>query len=252
MGSSKVAGRLNIGYSDHASLFFDLGHNYSVTPVLVGFLCTAKYTKMMFISVWNRTNSFVTAWRPASNLNAANGSIPIKRLNSTHSLTNPIKRSKNIALDSKPISLQTHLCFIQYIMPASPCVMAKQLQFRRSFSTVAVLLLCNKQMHQSSGGLQLSDSAAAGTRPSASAPTAPEAQSAAADGMAAPTVSEAVSTVSVASGGSQGTAVEWDADDENVASSASETSLEERKERCFVIVIFYKVHICRTMSKSVK
>ena len=239
MGSSKVAGRLNIGYSDHASLFFDLGHNYSVTPVLVGFLCTAKYTKMMFMSIWNRTNSFVTAWRPASNLNAANGSIPIKR-------------SKNIALDSKPISLQTHLCFIQYIMPASPCVMAKQLQFRRSFSTVAVLLLCNKQMHQSSGGLQLSDSAAAGTRPSASAPTAPEAQSAAADGMAAPTVSEAVSTVSVASGGSQGTAVEWDADDENVASSASETSLEERKERCFLIVIFYKVHICRTMSKSVK
>jgi len=39
-----------------------------------------KYIKVMFLSFWNRTNNSVTAHNSASNLNAPEDYIPIKRL----------------------------------------------------------------------------------------------------------------------------------------------------------------------------
>ena len=85
-----VASKKNKGRNYHGTdsgststrVYFDLGNNYSVTHVhlyqSVFFrVQITKYRKMLFLSVWNRTNPYVGS---ASNLNAPKGSIPIKKV----------------------------------------------------------------------------------------------------------------------------------------------------------------------------
>jgi len=64
-------------------------YNYSDTQFFLRYSCTLMvlinrcfcvYRKMMFLSIWNRTNRCINVWGSVSSQNAPNGSIPIKRL----------------------------------------------------------------------------------------------------------------------------------------------------------------------------
>jgi len=79
----------NLGYSDHTSLFLiwatiTMLHTYTCINRCF-FVQITKYRKMLFLSVWNRTNRCVTTWVPRAIyiLNTPKGSIPIKRLKTT-------------------------------------------------------------------------------------------------------------------------------------------------------------------------
>ena len=57
---------------------------YTHTPVSTRiFLCITKYRKMMFVSIWNRTNPIVTAWGSTSNLRLEKVKVQQKRLENT-------------------------------------------------------------------------------------------------------------------------------------------------------------------------